>query len=246
MLCWECGAEMRLVKVTKDTTMLVSGYEHHTWQCSGCSTVEQRMTFTRDKTPTQTVLGESTQIVLAESTETATAQTSSVPVEPIQTVSMEAAQAVPVELTKIAPVDPIQTVLPEPTHQEPPAAMPKMNARVKALDEKLRNLKERAKAAREAAGDTARPRPINGDWKNKSSSLPAPSVSSEASTYVKLDNPLRSPMEPIVSPAPISHDEPIALGRDAPVATKFRGRLERLVRAMRRREFQRLASAPTR
>ena len=35
MLCLECGAEMRLVQVTKDTTMPVSGYEHHTWQCSG-------------------------------------------------------------------------------------------------------------------------------------------------------------------------------------------------------------------
>jgi hypothetical protein len=233
MLCWECGAEMRLAKVTKDTTMLVSGYEHHTWQCSGCSTVEQRMTFTREKTATQTVLGESTQMLLAESTETAPAQTPSVSVEPIQTVSMEAPQAVPVELSKIVPVEPIQTVLPEPTHQEPPTAMPKMNARVKALDEKLRNLKERAKAAREAAGDTARPRPITRDWENKSSPVPAPSVSSEAS-------------EPIVSPAPISHDEPIAPGRDAPVATKFRERLERLVRAMRRREFQRFASAPTR
>jgi hypothetical protein len=38
MLCLECGAEMRLLQVTEDTTMFVSGYEHHTWQCSGCST----------------------------------------------------------------------------------------------------------------------------------------------------------------------------------------------------------------
>ena len=53
MLCLECGAEMRLVQVTKDTTMLVPGYEHHTWQCTSCSTVEQRMTFTREKAPRQ-------------------------------------------------------------------------------------------------------------------------------------------------------------------------------------------------
>src|SRR6478672_8044313 len=52
MLCLECAAEMRLVQVVEDTTMLVSGYEHHTWQCSACSTVERRMTFTREKTPT--------------------------------------------------------------------------------------------------------------------------------------------------------------------------------------------------
>jgi hypothetical protein len=47
MLCLACGEERRLVQVVKDTKMLVSGYEHHTWQCSGCSTMERRMTFTR-------------------------------------------------------------------------------------------------------------------------------------------------------------------------------------------------------
>ena len=53
MLCLACGAEMRLVEVVEDTTMLVSGYEHQTWQCSGCSSVEQRMTFTRKKGQTR-------------------------------------------------------------------------------------------------------------------------------------------------------------------------------------------------
>src|SRR6266576_3958154 len=73
MLCLACGAEMRLVQVVKDATMLVSGYEHHTWQCSGCSTVEQRMTFTRGRTPTP------------------------LPVELTQTVSVEPTKAVRVE-----------------------------------------------------------------------------------------------------------------------------------------------------
>ena len=49
MLCLACGAQMRLVEVVEDTTMLVSGYEHQTWQCSGCSGVEQRMTFSSKK-----------------------------------------------------------------------------------------------------------------------------------------------------------------------------------------------------
>ena len=49
MLCLACGAEMRLVEAVEDTTMLVSGYEHQTWQCSGCSGVEQRMTFSSKK-----------------------------------------------------------------------------------------------------------------------------------------------------------------------------------------------------
>jgi hypothetical protein len=247
MLCWECGGEMRLVQVTKDTTMLVSGYEHLTWQCSGCSTVEQLMTFTREKTPAQTVPDEPAQIMLAEPTETAPAQpTQAVPVEPIQTVSVEAIQTMPVEPSKIAPLEPIQIIPPQPTHPEPPAAMPKMNARVKALEEKLHNLKERAKVAREAAGDTVRPRPINHDWDNKSSPVPAPSAPSETPSHVKLEEPLRSPTEPIVCPAPTSHDEPIAPESSGPVATKFRERLGELVRAMCRREFQRFASAPTR
>ena len=205
------------------------------------------MTFTREKTPTQTVPDEPAQIMLAEPTETApAAPTQAVPVEPIQTVSVEATQIMPVELTKIAPLEPIQLIPPQPTHPEPPAAAPKMNARVKAIEEKLRDLKERAKAAREAAGDTVRPRPINRDWDNKSSSVPAPSAPSEAPNHVKLEEPLRSPAEPVVSPAPTSHDEPIAPESNGPVATKFRERLGELVRAMRRREFQRFASAPTR
>src|SRR6516225_7584082 len=49
MLCLACGAEMRLVEVVEDTTMLVSGYEHQTWQCLGCDSVEQRTTFIRKK-----------------------------------------------------------------------------------------------------------------------------------------------------------------------------------------------------
>src|SRR6516164_9756004 len=118
MLCWECGAEMRLVQVTKDTTMLVSGYEHHTWQCSGCSTVEQRMTFTPEKSPTRTGPSEA-QTMLVEATETTLAQltepvlvepTQTVSVEPTQKMSVEPSQAVSVEPTKTTPVEPLQTV----------------------------------------------------------------------------------------------------------------------------------------
>ena len=70
MRCLECGAEMSLVQSVKDTSMFVPGYEHHTWQCSGCSTVEQRMTFTRGKTPTPTVPAEPTPVVSAKPTQT--------------------------------------------------------------------------------------------------------------------------------------------------------------------------------
>jgi hypothetical protein len=71
MRCLACGAEMRLSQVVKDTTMFVPGYEHRTWQCSGCSTIERRMTFTHEKTPTQWVPAEPTQTVPVEPSQTA-------------------------------------------------------------------------------------------------------------------------------------------------------------------------------
>jgi hypothetical protein len=116
MLCLACGADMRLVQVVKDTTMLVSGYEHHTWQCSGCSTTERRMTFTREKTATQPL-----------------------PVERNQMAPVKSAQAVSVE--------PTQTASAEATHLRPLTTTLQTNV----WFEKLRSLKERASAAREAA-----------------------------------------------------------------------------------------------
>ena len=220
---------MCLIQVTKDTTMLVSGFEHHTWRCSGCSTVEQRITFTREKTPTQIVPVEPAQTGLVEPTETAQ-PTEAIPVEPIQVVSVGSTQTV-LEPTKTTLVRPIQIDPPQLTHLESLAAMPKMNARAKALDEKLRILKERAKAAREATGEAARQQ-FNRDLDNKPRSVPQPSASSDASSHVTPDEPLRSPTEPIASPAPISHDAPIAPQSNAPAVTNLRERLGELVRAM--------------
>jgi hypothetical protein len=45
MRCLTCGAEMDLIEVVPDTTMMVAGYEHHTLQCSACSEVERRLVF---------------------------------------------------------------------------------------------------------------------------------------------------------------------------------------------------------
>jgi hypothetical protein len=188
------------------------------------------MTFTREKTPTQIVPVEPAQTGLVESTETAQ-PTEAIPVEPIQIVSVGSTQTV-LEPTKITLVKPIQINPPQPTHLESRAAMPKMNARAKALDEKLRDLKERAKTAREAMGEAARQQ-FNRDLDNKPRSVPHPSASSDASSQVKLDEPLRSPTEPIASPAPISHDAPIAHQSNAPAVTNLRERLGELVRAMR-------------
>ena len=45
MRCLACGAEMRLIQVARDETMMVSGYEHHALQCPACGEVERRMVF---------------------------------------------------------------------------------------------------------------------------------------------------------------------------------------------------------
>jgi len=231
MLCLECGAEMRLVQVIKDTTMLVAGYEHQTWQCSGCSTVERRRTFNRETPrpqPIQTVPLESAQTVLMEPIKIVPGQPSqAIPIESIQPVSANSL----IKWTEAAPAEP--TIVPPVTHPEPSAALSKMNARAKALDEKLYNLKERAKAAREAAG--ARATHFNRDRDSKSRGASSPSPSSEASSHVQPDEPLRLPPERIACP---SHAGPIVPGEsNAPVATMFRKRLGGLVRAVRRREL---------
>ena len=36
MRCVACGAEMHLIEVGSDETMMVPGYEQHTFECSGC------------------------------------------------------------------------------------------------------------------------------------------------------------------------------------------------------------------
>jgi hypothetical protein len=177
MLCLACGAEMRLVQVTEDNTMLVSGYEHHTWQCSSCAIIERRMTFTREKTLIQVL-----------------------PVEPTQTVPVELAKMVPVETTQVLSPKPTQTVPVEPS-PEPPASMLQTNACVTAFDEKLRNLKTRAKALRDAVGEVERRAQFNRVWDNLRS-VPSPSASPEALSHVKPDEPVRPPTEPIASPAP--------------------------------------------
>jgi len=49
MRCVSCGEEMRLVQVAEDKTKMVTGYEQHTFECSGCREVEQRLVFNTDR-----------------------------------------------------------------------------------------------------------------------------------------------------------------------------------------------------
>ena len=56
MRCLACGKEMILIRAVQDTTMLVPGFEHQTWQCSECLECEHRFVFAREKTVPEQVL----------------------------------------------------------------------------------------------------------------------------------------------------------------------------------------------
>jgi hypothetical protein len=45
MRCLLCDAEMILMNVVQDDTMLVAGFEHHTFMCPSCHDVERRFVF---------------------------------------------------------------------------------------------------------------------------------------------------------------------------------------------------------
>ena len=119
MLCLACGAEMRLVEVVEDATMLVSGYEHQTWQCLGCDSVEQRTAFSRKKRHTPRALVEP---VPVEPAQTATdEQTQIEPAELAPIVSVQVEQLASAELSQTAPLETIVSV--EATDEpEPPKA----------------------------------------------------------------------------------------------------------------------------
>jgi hypothetical protein len=51
MRCLGCGSEMRLEEVAEDETVAVSGFQRHTFKCSICGDVEQRLAFIRHVEP---------------------------------------------------------------------------------------------------------------------------------------------------------------------------------------------------
>jgi hypothetical protein len=60
MHCLRCNAEMTLMDVVRDVTMVVAGFEHHTFMCSSCHYVEWRLVFVRGEEPapaTQSIVG---------------------------------------------------------------------------------------------------------------------------------------------------------------------------------------------
>jgi len=184
MLCLGCGAQMRLVQVVKDTTMLVSGYEHHTWQCSGCSTVERRMTFTSESTPPPMVAVELVQTAPVEPAQT-------VPAEPNQAVQAEPSQMTPLETT--VPVEAIQAATAEPAIQghQPPRF--KQTAQARTLDKVQKRETGTSEAERRAE--------FNRFWDGLLS-VPSSSTSSDALSHITSDDPVPVPAEPVASPTP--------------------------------------------
>ena len=195
MLCLECGAEMRLVQVTEDTTMFVSGYEHHTWQCSGCSTTERRMIFTREKTPTPSVTIEPTHTMRAKPAQTV----------PIESTSVQSAQAAPVETT--VQVKASQTKAVEKTQMPVQPAIQTLPLRTNAWVKAVEKVHERETAQRKAADAAKRSAEFKAFWDNLLS-VPSPSTSSERLSHQKADDLVRSSAEPVASPAPTAPDEP--------------------------------------
>jgi hypothetical protein len=49
MRCVGCGTEMHLVQVVEDDTKMVTGYEHHRLECSGCREIEHRLVFNQSR-----------------------------------------------------------------------------------------------------------------------------------------------------------------------------------------------------
>ena len=49
MRCLLCRGEMILISVVRDETMMVPGFEHHTYVCSACNDIERRFVFNKPR-----------------------------------------------------------------------------------------------------------------------------------------------------------------------------------------------------
>jgi len=47
MRCLSCNAEMILINVVEDETLMARGFERHTYMCSGCADIERRFVFNK-------------------------------------------------------------------------------------------------------------------------------------------------------------------------------------------------------
>jgi hypothetical protein len=198
--------------------MLVSGYEHQTWECSGCSGIEQRMTFTRKtrqtrRAPVEPVSVEAPQTATDELTQIEAAETAPVvSIQPPSLISIQVEQTAPAELSQTAPVETTVSVKaigkPEPPQAIPPqvpAAALQTSVLPKTIDERLRYLTNRVTAFREAAAQDKRRVQFNRDWDHLPS-VRSPLGSSGALRQKDHSEPERSPTVSVTTPA--SNDMP--------------------------------------
>jgi len=126
MRCMACNGEMDLMTVVPDETMPVPGFEQHTFMCSLCHDVEQRLVFNRRSQETDT---EPAPVDLAPAMETGnepprvpvflTIETDNQPAP----VHMTAAIAdAPVDSQGIPPLEPSPSVPPTSSVQDERAA----------------------------------------------------------------------------------------------------------------------------
>jgi hypothetical protein len=204
---------MVLMNVAQDDTMIVPGFEHQTFTCSECQDVERRLVFTKQdrESVTKHTLDQAATPVVPTSTtpegHVAASGLLSGPVEPAQTVPVEPTQTASVEPAKAAPVETTQTVPVQLSIQNRQALRLQTNAWTKAVDKV--HTHEKQTAERQAADEAERRAQFNHFWDNLTS-VRAPSTSSDASSHVKADEPVRSPTDPTASPAQ-ARDEPSGL-----------------------------------
>jgi hypothetical protein len=206
MDCMACGAEMVLMNVVQDDTIIVPGFEQRTFICCECQEEERRLVFTKrggegdtEHTPKQAA----TPVLPASITQDEHLTTSGLlngPLQGAQTASVET--TLPVEMSQPLPV--------ELTVQNRQPLRQRTTAWAKAL-EKLHTQKERVTARRVAADEAERRAQFDRFWDNLLS-VPSLSNSSEGLSYVNPDKPVQTPVQPINSPQPTARDEPLGVG----------------------------------
>jgi hypothetical protein len=206
MDCMACGAEMVLMNVVQDDTIIVPGFEQRTFICCECQEEERRLVFTKrggegdtEHTPDQAA----TPVLPASITQDehlASSGLLNAPLQGAQTTSVET--TVPVELS--------QPLLVELTVQSQQPLRLQTTAWAKAL-EKLHTQKERVTARKEAADEAERRAQFNCFWDNLLP-VPSPSKSSEGLSYVNPSKPAQTPTQLIDPPGPTARDEPLGVG----------------------------------
>jgi hypothetical protein len=100
MRCLGCGAEMRLVQVARDETMMVPGYEDQTFECPQCHEIERRRVFRNAASSS----GETSALVQPSSPETPSVAPGSIEAAPTEPQSVEPSPANPVSVAAAPPI----------------------------------------------------------------------------------------------------------------------------------------------